>query len=59
MANLYGYQIKVAFDSTKVTASEAAFDNNWFERQVDAAVPTGYNSDCSVAGTCCVRRIQG
>jgi hypothetical protein len=45
VANLYGYQLEVSYDTTKVSAA-GAFDNGWFDT-TNAAIPTGYNAECA------------
>ena len=57
VANLYGYQLKVLYDSTKVSAT-GAFVNSFFDVDGDAAIPGGttppndpWNAKCA-GGTC-------
>ncbi|MBP6786061.1 MAG: right-handed parallel beta-helix repeat-containing protein [Candidatus Promineofilum sp.] len=49
MPNLYGYQFKVNYDSTMVTAS-GAFVNSWFDTS-STIIPPGWGAVCS-GGTC-------
>jgi parallel beta-helix repeat protein len=49
IANLYGYQFKVNYDSTLAQAS-GAFVNSWFNT-VGAIVPGGWNGACA-GGVC-------
>ena len=48
--DLYGYQMQVNYDSSKVSAS-GAFVNTFFDTTTNASVPSGWNASCS-AGVC-------
>jgi hypothetical protein len=49
VVNLYGYQFKVNYDQTKVSAT-GAFDNSWFVTNGDG-IPAGWDGTCA-AGVC-------
>ena len=50
VVGLYGYQVDVTYDSSKVYAA-GALDNAWFDTTTDAFVPGGYDGTCA-AGLC-------
>ena len=50
VVGLYGYQVDVTYDSSKVYAA-GALDNGWFDTTTDAFVPGGYDGTCA-GGLC-------
>jgi hypothetical protein len=50
VTNLYGYQLQVGYDTSRVSAV-GAFVNGFFDTSVDAFSPSGWNANCA-AGLC-------
>lgn len=50
VTNLYGYQLQVTYDATRVSAS-GAFVNAFFDTTSNTFIPPGWNANCA-AGVC-------